>query len=705
MSSPDEITVLQKNLSNAIQKASRPTCDSIYFNLREHADPEFRQTKTYDALIKTLSLSIDLEDSSVFGTIELNSFTEEECHLLYHIRLSVTNPEIRARLCDVLWLKKQPSNVKHFELGLEACHYYFLSAQSMENHVNLLDAKKRLERALVLGYNFRKLPQNPLEPIIKHVKAVIDNPPQPNFIRHYLSLICSRKFLDEQEVGKYVRFTEEKAKSHLENEDWLAAQSYWKKHRAFLKLKPEDTKSQQIQASKNESEVDVQHAFARAKAHEYGEAASLLAKGIKGLRSFGEDEARVNRLHAQLIEYQDKSKSQSVSFHVGDYDITDSVFARINEVQNKSFPDAIYALIQMFQPLSEEMLLHKAKQLIEKYDYHQLFSILYTNDRGRFERRTSPYKIGGSEEENNNVLQVSKNHEARFIVGCQGSTISGAIEHIALEHPVGIEDWDFIVNRSPFVPPGKELIFAKGFQAGLRGDFMTAAHLLIPQVESSIRSLLEQAGVAASKLLDSELQQERSLEQLLEIPVLKEIFSNSGLLYTIRFVFSDRANLGLNLRNELAHGLISDDRFQGSDFIYAWWLILCLVGRPIMVQVLNARDYQEIAHIKPFLATRAAGKKKISLKVFNIVTKREIRLYYFTVFQTDLKDEQLTDEVIRQFSARKAEWSLPQYAPKALTDPKIHFVDYHQATPQNGKRNREIIQECLRQKRFIVTPL
>jgi len=68
-----------------------------------------------------------------------------------------------------------------------------------------------------------------------------------------------------------------------------------------------------------------------------------------------------------------------------------------------------------------------------------------------------------------------------------------------------INDWLPIVFNSPFVPMNREYIFAEGLDAGLKGNFMIAAHLLIPQVENSMRVLLNQLGINTTIAIRNEL--------------------------------------------------------------------------------------------------------------------------------------------------------------------------------------------------------
>jgi hypothetical protein len=65
---------------------------------------------------------------------------------------------------------------------------------------------------------------------------------------------------------------------------------------------------------------------------------------------------------------------------------------------------------------------------------------------------------------------------------------------------VSQRDWDPLVTDNPFIPPGRERIFAEGLHAGLMGNLLVAVHLLVPQFENSIREILTRAGAITSKL-------------------------------------------------------------------------------------------------------------------------------------------------------------------------------------------------------------
>src|ERR1700677_1244367 len=64
-----------------------------------------------------------------------------------------------------------------------------------------------------------------------------------------------------------------------------------------------------------------------------------------------------------------------------------------------------------------------------------------------------------------------------------------------------------IIGHSPFVPELQKPIVALGFTRLFQGDFMSATHLLIPQLEPCLRHLLKISGADPSKRGDDSTEQ------------------------------------------------------------------------------------------------------------------------------------------------------------------------------------------------------
>lgn len=135
----------------------------------------------------------------------------------------------------------------------------------------------------------------------------------------------------------------------------------------------------------------------------------------------------------------------------------------------------------------------------------------------------------------------------------------------------------YLCKNTPFVPNGHEEFFAKGIIAGLNGDFLTASHLLVPQIENSLRHLLELGAEEPTTLHANNEQERDGLKALLENPEIIRIFGIDGVVH-LRTILLDKRYP--SLRHSIAHGLIDSSHFYGTGSIYLWWLVLRIVMVP-----------------------------------------------------------------------------------------------------------------------------
>ena len=63
------------------------------------------------------------------------------------------------------------------------------------------------------------------------------------------------------------------------------------------------------------------------------------------------------------------------------------------------------------------------------------------------------------------------------------------------EHCVRYDDFLPFVAYNRLVPPGRELFFVQGLHDGLHGNLVGALHILVPQLENSLRFMLTDIGV------------------------------------------------------------------------------------------------------------------------------------------------------------------------------------------------------------------
>jgi hypothetical protein len=123
-----------------------------------------------------------------------------------------------------------------------------------------------------------------------------------------------------------------------------------------------------------------------------------------------------------------------------------------------------------------------------------------------------------------------------------------ALEVLALEHRLRESDFVAIAGRSPIVPKGRERLFGKALFAGYDKDFVSALHLLVPQIEHMVRWHLKAAGIKTTNLDKDGVENENGLNALVELPEVTQIFGED-LSFELKALFCDA--FGANLRNEL----------------------------------------------------------------------------------------------------------------------------------------------------------
>ena len=164
------------------------------------------------------------------------------------------------------------------------------------------------------------------------------------------------------------------------------------------------------------------------------------------------------------------------------------------------------------------------------------------------------------------------------------SDVEGMIEParrlIHREHPLDHGDFRLLAEMSPFVPSDRGALFALGFTHFFHGDFVSALHILVPQLENSLRYVLKQAGVEPSAIHSDMTQENRTLSVILtrDRDSLEAII-DPAIVFEIENLFDFRG--GPTIRHQLAHGLMSANEFYGTDAIYACWFMFRLCCLPL----------------------------------------------------------------------------------------------------------------------------
>ena len=580
----------QSDWQNVIADSQERECQiysTKFFSKASEAD-KLGDTKAREVFrllgaITFSSLRSDSRDEP-FASRIVNDFSDAHLDLLKELVPEISDPEMQARVADILWVRK-----RDFRMAQIAVKAYLESARNLENPQEWSSGFDRIERAINLAALLGKKAQL-FNSVIVHIESLLDkyDGEDPLFLSVKLMELL-QKYRQGDPV-KYAALSEQVAIRAESEHSWQRARDYWQ-IKAQWHLLQNDLDSQRAALLLvAETYVKESEDALNQTPPSYQDAYTHIEKAIEALRRIGGTKERVEQLHKFLIEYQQKAVTEmKPAVFTSEVNLSECVERAREKVKDKTLDDALLTLAAMGASLKVDRLRKQVKESASQFRISELFPEVLVNEMGKtIARKPSMLSNNPDEIEEAIRAEMFKWAKVNQQLYAQG-VVEPARYQINLEHNVRLDDWFRIVSDNPLVPPNREYTYARGLDAGLKGDFLVAAHLLIPQLENSVRYLLNQRGVITSTFDDKGIQNERDLNTLLYSDEIKEIFSED-ILFDLQGLLINR--FGSNLRNRMAHGLINDDEFSLLEVSYLWWFTLHLCCLPILAQMQRNADDQ-----------------------------------------------------------------------------------------------------------------
>jgi hypothetical protein len=307
--------------------------------------------------------------------------------------------------------------------------------------------------------------------------------------------------------------------------------------------------------------------------------AHALRTAIAELRAIPDTRDRRVALEAEL------RAAQSDAMHLftpiqHSTDITDLVTGTLEIIEGLTLPDALlkFGFMSGLVDYAEE----KASALASarQFPLSNLFGEVRLDRDGKVVAEAAPIPLNGEPDENWYMTKLNASMSSRR------DLVATAIIEPARRSVVerlGLQDRHFVAVclKSPFIPREQAEIFARGFAAFFQGDYLSAVHLLLPQMEGAVRHVLTQAGHPTTIIQSDMTQEDRSMSAIFETmrPALLQVFGEPYVL-EIDTLFLDRR--GPALRHVIGHGKLTSGQCYGGDAIYACWLIWRLACEPLV---------------------------------------------------------------------------------------------------------------------------
>lgn len=546
------------------------------------------------AHVTSLVFRLDAKDAPIGPPERLDSFSDAELLLLASMLPTIRDPELRARVADILWLRNYGEQGRRdFQIGRLATAAYLESARHLEDPVHWPHCRDRAERALQIAASLGRSAKNQLyADVIAYIEEVLDrcNGEDPHFLSaEMMDLLQGQR---QGNSAKYAALAEKAARRAETEHAWFRARPYWQVKARWHELTKDET--QRRVALLAGAETYVQEAEDRIQGEHPSclTAAAFLQDAIEALRQIGGTQERVEELHKRLLRYQEKGIAEMGVFSASaPIENAEAYLDHAREqVRDKRLPDALLALANVASPQRVDVIERHVKEIARKTPLQDIFATTLVNARGRTQKRIP----SSSSDATRDALEARMFPYAAQLRGVIVLTsIEPAREQVNLEHNVRVRDFAPIVLNNPFVPSGREGIFARGLHAGLTGDFLVAAHLLIPQLDNSIRTLVERRGEIVSGLETDGTQPERGLNTTLAHPEATQILG-ADVIFDLRGLLVEKT--GSNMRHETAHGLLDEGTFMTAEAAYVWWITLHLCCIPVLNRLWQqAREHESQA--------------------------------------------------------------------------------------------------------------
>lgn len=507
-----------------------------------------------------------------------NDFSAEQVAELAKAAAKIQHPGIRARIADVAWLQDRANRpmaelaVQSYEeciklvLTGKARHEFQEKPEASHQTIELLRRAFQIFGAIKGKADFPETLTDLVEEILSTSEAKLDE----NVFCRILTL-AQDFFIGD--IASYPVKAEVASK-------WSNVDHHWSKSlldvaiRGYRRNKLPDDENRCLIAK---AEMSVEIAEKGAASAMF--AASWFSTAISEIRlARGPDaRARHEQLRLKLREAQEGIQFEMSEASVP-IDLSEMADQYMSRVRGQSWGRMLGIVASIVRSEDPDELKAEARRNMAEHPLSSMMGGDIIDSEGKTVARR-PSALGGDEDAAviANVAQNMSYHRSVMVSGAW-RPIRFAIQS---ETTINPEDFELICANSAFVPPGFEEVFALGFARFFQSDMVSAANILIPMLENSLRYVLKTTGEDTSKIEADMTQEDRSLSSLLEFSrqSLENIFGEP-VIFELDLLFNSR--LGPALRHDQAHGKFSIAHCFSTDVLYACWFIYHLTCLPLM---------------------------------------------------------------------------------------------------------------------------
>lgn len=512
---------------------------------------------------------IPLAGFSGCRTANLGDFSDEDVSFFSDIVPEITDIRLKARLADVVYLRSPKDSKIKIENARIAIDSYLELSLDADTWFNK-NGRECWQRAVCLAKEIGDKDRiEAMKSKVFETFSSSDNLSDKRFLLELSGLLRRFDFSKEKERARVVTAKLEELAIKFKNSgDFLYAGDYCKAALEWCKLLGDKAKQNTLKELRAEICVGQAEGCASATQPDNAAAASWYEKAIQILRTIPQKERSclinkcLTEFHKCLGDAGARSLDKMGTIVSDAIEIRVSVESIKSAMSGKIFDDALRVLVNLLPNVRVAEIQESAIKNLAKNPLLASLPIKYISRDGRTVSQTEGIDF---------LKQISFNN---WLCLTAKRDILPALDVLRSEYKVCEDDFLLIVKQSSNVPPGREVFYAKGLFAGYNLDYVTALHLLVPQVEHMVRHHLKNVGAKTSTLDSCRIETENGLSTLVALPEMQNVFGED-VVFEIRALFCDPK--GTNFRNDIAHGLVEYADCNSLNAVYTWCFILKLV--------------------------------------------------------------------------------------------------------------------------------
>ncbi len=504
-----------------------------------------------------------------FQANAINNFTDDDISFFENILEFCEDYRIKSRLADILWVKKFPNQNKNIEIAIENYQKFSLEYDDILN-----DSKEAWERAIALSLQTKKS----LEPIHTQLLQKFNNVTFDD--GYYLSkieklLLCSN--FDKTRCEIIVTKLELFANKFKNNKDFHRARHYFKSCKQWTndidKL--------------NKCRIEIVELYIlEAKSANTLAVGHLYEKAIREYRSIAREyrekyDININKIHQAMNASNLLLFESMPTIESEEVDLAEFMNYSVKEISGKNFEEALCTFANICPSRNVDRLYKKAIKRIKNISLKKSVEATYLASDGRVIFKENGINL---EDEKFIFYEMIECYDLEIDLFTK-TFIVPALKQLLCEHKVTKNDLYSLCSVSSSIPLQRNALWTEGLYYGFEKNFIVSTHVLIPQIEHFIRVKMKERGIKTSTIDNKdETETENGLSTLLNNEKITEVL-DENILFELKALLTEKK--GINLRNNVAHGLCEVNILNSTHAIYFWWLCLKLVLNNIPVDKRN----------------------------------------------------------------------------------------------------------------------